>query len=166
MPESWHPRKTEEDVAVARAGVAKYDRGWKYGAGTREHDHSKPGKGGEVLKPEQLFIRRLNVNLPLTTLGDGEEIMLHHPFTAPAGASLKVVEVGVGDASGDTYPNLTLEVYDVGGASVLYTTNSGYSYGVPISSVDVGGKTIVVRVANATGATYDVGAEFDGCIVV
>jgi len=56
MSESWHPRKTEKDVAVARAGVAKYDRGWKYGAGTREHDHSKPGKGGEVLKPEQVSI--------------------------------------------------------------------------------------------------------------
>jgi len=54
MSESWHPRKTEKDVAVARAGVAKYDRGWKYGAGTRKHDHSKPGKGGEVLKPEQI----------------------------------------------------------------------------------------------------------------
>jgi len=54
MSESWHPRKTEKDVAVARAGVAKYDRGWKYGAGTREHDHSKPGKGGEVLNPEQI----------------------------------------------------------------------------------------------------------------
>ena len=54
MPESWHPKKTEKDVAVARAGVAKYDRGWKYGAGTRKHDHSKPGKGGEVLSPEQI----------------------------------------------------------------------------------------------------------------
>jgi len=56
MSESWHPRKTEKDVAVARAGVAKYDRGWRYGAGTREHDHSEPGKGGEVLKPEQAII--------------------------------------------------------------------------------------------------------------
>jgi len=55
MSESWHPRKTEKDVAVARAGVAKYDRGWKYGAGTREHDHSKLAEGGEVLKPEQTF---------------------------------------------------------------------------------------------------------------
>jgi len=55
MSESWHPRKTEKDVAVARAGVAKYDRGWKYGAGVHEHDHSEPDKGGEVLKPEQLF---------------------------------------------------------------------------------------------------------------
>jgi len=54
MSESWHPRKTEKDVAVARAGVAKYDRGWKYGAGTRKHDHSKPGKGGEVLNPENI----------------------------------------------------------------------------------------------------------------
>jgi len=54
MPESWHPRKTEKDVAVARTGVAKYDRGWKYGAGTHEHDHSKPRKGGEVLNPEQI----------------------------------------------------------------------------------------------------------------
>jgi len=56
MSESWHPRKTEEDVAVARTGVAKYDRGWRYGAGTHEHDHSKPRKGGEVLKPEQILI--------------------------------------------------------------------------------------------------------------
>jgi len=56
MSESWHPRKTEKDVAVARAGVAKYDRGWKYGglSYVQEHDHSKPGKGGEVLKPEQI----------------------------------------------------------------------------------------------------------------
>jgi len=56
MPESWHPRKTEKDVAVARAGVAKYDRGWKYGGSSyvQEHDHSKPGKGGEVLNPEQI----------------------------------------------------------------------------------------------------------------
>jgi len=54
MSESWHPRKTEKDVAVARAGVAKYDRGWKYGAGIHKHDHSEPDKGGEVLKPEQI----------------------------------------------------------------------------------------------------------------
>jgi len=60
MSESWHPRKTEKDVAVARAGVAKYDRGWKYGAGTREHDHSEPGKGGEVLNPEQVYIGTLD----------------------------------------------------------------------------------------------------------
>jgi len=57
MPESWHPRKTEKDVAVARAGVAKYDRGWKYGGSSyvQEHDHSKLAEGGEVLKPEQLL---------------------------------------------------------------------------------------------------------------
>jgi len=55
MSESWHPRKTEKDVAVARTGVAKYDRGWIYGAGTHEHDHSEPDKGGEVLNPEQIL---------------------------------------------------------------------------------------------------------------
>jgi len=59
MSESWHPRKTEKDVAVARAGVAKYDRGWKYGGSSyvQEHDHSEPGKGGEVLNPENVFTR-------------------------------------------------------------------------------------------------------------
>jgi len=69
MSESWHPRKTEKDVAVARAGVAKYDRGWKYGAGTREHDHSKPGKGGEVLNPEQLFTRSRGADIVIWTDG-------------------------------------------------------------------------------------------------
>jgi len=69
MSESWHPRKTEKDVAVARAGVAKYDRGWIYGAGTREHDHSKPGKGGEVLNPEQLFTGSRNADVVIHTDG-------------------------------------------------------------------------------------------------
>jgi len=69
MSESWHPRKTEKDVAVARAGVAKYDRGWKYGAGTREHDHSKLAEGGEVLKPEQLFTNSIPASYVVWTDG-------------------------------------------------------------------------------------------------
>jgi len=77
MPESWHPRKTEKDVAVARAGVAKYDRGWKYGAGTRKHDHSKPGKGGEVLNPEQLFTRSRAADVVIHT--DGTTIYADGP---------------------------------------------------------------------------------------
>jgi len=64
MPESYHPRKTEKDVAESRFDVAKYDRGWKFGglSYVQEHDHSRAGEGGEVLNPEQL----------LSTAGDGD----------------------------------------------------------------------------------------------
>ncbi len=104
--------------------------------------------------------RVLDVDLPSTTLGDGENIYVGNVFTAPAGASLEIYQVGVSDDTGSTYTNLALEVYDLDASSVLYSTNTDYNYAEPISTVDVGGTKIVVRVKNSTGSTHTVGANF------
>lgn len=54
MPESYHPRKTEKDVAESRYGTAKYDRKWKLGGGATE-DALKEG------------VPEANINGPLNT---------------------------------------------------------------------------------------------------
>lgn len=120
----------------------------------------------DLITTDEVFIRYINMSLPLTSLGDGEEIYLHAPFTAPSGATLKIVECGVAKSDGSTDSDLTIEVYDLGNTTVLESRNSDYEYGEPLTSVDVGGKTIVVRIANATGGVLDVGGFMNGCLVI
>jgi len=122
MSESWHPRKTEKDVAVARAGVAKYDRGWKYGGSSyvQEHDHSKPGKGGEVLNPEQIF----NKTIPVRIYKDGSEIVAESDSEIARGTDARTViqsALDVANSAGSVHIYVNEGTYNLSGPLVYYS---------------------------------------------
>lgn len=119
------------------------------------------GGGGGATYP-----RQINADTPPINLLDGSAFRISHPFSVPAGGTIEAFEAGVADETGSTYTNLTVELYNISTGAVEYSTNSEYAYGEPLSSVSVGGDTVVVRINNQTGSDRSVTGSLDANLVV
>lgn len=97
----------------------------------------------------------ISVSQSRISLADGETLVLHR-FTAPTDTTLEVNSAGVSDSSGSVPSGLEIEVYNNTDGATEHSTTATFENGSPLTSTNIGGDDVEIRLVNGTGGTVDV----------
>lgn len=97
--------------------------------------------------------RTRQANVPLTEIDTGNNAVGLRK-QVPTGKTLKVLEAGVQNDSGNAPASLDMVVYDLTNATAIHTESTTHSEGDPLASKS-GDIDVAFRVENATGSTVN-----------
>lgn len=100
-------------------------------------------------------------NLPTTSIANGESIQIHR-FTVPVGKSVKVWSAGLSSESGTTVSGAKIQIYNEDTMTELYSTNSTFVDGNPITTLSVAEVDISIKILNDSGLV----GNFNGFISI
>jgi len=105
--------------------------------------------------------RQVSGSTPAVNLADTDELILWRG-TAPSNSSFEVYSGSVSNTSGNAPSGLKIVLENITDSTTTDLITSTYETGSPISSTDVGGDDLVIKLVNTTGSPQTTQADIGG----